>query len=196
MASEAGIVMSESQLLEIGNHAHFMTKRFDRDGCEKYHMQSLCGIAHYDFNAPGAYAYEDAFQTMRTLRLPYSAAEQLYRRMVFNVLAYNRDDHTKNISFLMDKKGQWSLAPAYDMTFSYRPDSPWVSRHQMSINGKRGDITNDDFLHIAHTMNIKKPKEIIEQISDSVHDWRKYAKIAGVEVNMSEKIGKLINGVK
>ncbi|ADD69412.1 HipA domain protein [Denitrovibrio acetiphilus DSM 12809] len=194
MAIACGIEMTKCHLLEIGKHAHFMTKRFDRIGNEKLHLQSLCGIAHFDFNNSSAYAYEDAFQIMRNLRLTYSDAEQLYRRMIFNVLTYNRDDHTKNISFLMDKKGKWSLSPAYDMTFSYRPDSPWVSRHQMSVNGKRERITTDDFLAVANGMNIKKPKEIIEQISGTVHQWKTYAKEAGVEPSICEQIEKLING--
>lgn len=192
MALDCGIAMSECRLLEIGNHAHFMTKRFDRQGNKKLHMQSLCGLAHFDFNNPAAYSYEDAFQVMRSLRLPYGDAEQMFRRMVFNVLTYNRDDHTKNIAFLMNGQGQWSLAPAFDMTFSYKPDSIWVSRHQMSVNGKRDNITEADMLAIANTMNIKKPKAIFEQIQSVAMNWLQYAKDSGVSEPVAKEILKII----
>ncbi|MDR1914285.1 MAG: type II toxin-antitoxin system HipA family toxin, partial [Clostridiales bacterium] len=138
MATACAIEMSDCRLLEENGRAHFMTKRFDRMGAnEKLHMQTLCGLAHFDYNRPGAYSYEQLFQTMRTLRLPHAAAEQVYRRMVFNVVARNQDDHTKNFSFLMDKDGKWRLSPAYDLVYSYNPQGDYTSLHQMSINGKR-----------------------------------------------------------
>ena len=157
LAREAGIDMMESRLLEENGRAHFMTRRFDRIGHEgKVHMQTLCGIAHFDYKMLHAYSYEQAFQVMRRLRLPYSQAEEMYRRMVFNVIARNQDDHTKNISFLMDQQGRWSLSPAYDMSWCYNPQGAWTSKHQMSVNGKWDDITRDDLIAVAKNVNIKQ----------------------------------------
>lgn len=180
MALDCGIEMSECKLLHENGRSHFMTKRFDRSGEEKIHMQTLCAIAHYDYNDPRSYAYEQVFQVMRQLHLPYSDAEKLFRRMVFNVIAQNRDDHTKNISFLMDKTGKWQLSPAYDVTYAYDPSNKWIGAHQLSVNGKRTDIKNEDMIEVAKQMNIKKPSEIIEQVSYSVGRWNEFAKIAEV----------------
>jgi serine/threonine-protein kinase HipA len=191
MAQACEITMSECRLLEIGDHAHFMTKRFDRAENKKIHLQSLCGIAHYDFNTP-VYSYEALFDVMRKLRLKYADAEQMFRRMVFNVIAYNRDDHTKNTAFLMDESGMWSLAPAYDITYAYRPDSPWVARHQMSINGKRDGIKDEDLLRVAELTNIKKPKEIIQQIKEVVSGWAEIAQSCGVTEGAVKEIGKVV----
>jgi len=143
MAKVAEIDMTECRLLEENGRAHFMTRRFDREvnGKGKLHIQSFCAMAHYDFNEITSFSYEQLFETMRRLLLPYTDAEQLYRRMVFNVMARNCDDHTKNFSFSMDKTGKWKLAPAFDVCHSYRPGSTWVSQHSLSINGKRHDIT-------------------------------------------------------
>ncbi len=192
MAKDCGIETAESVLFTENNRAHFMTKRFDRSGSEKLHMQTLCGIAHYDYNDPLAYSYEQAFRVMRVMRLPYTAAEQLFRRMVFNVITLNRDDHTKNISFLMDKNGVWRLAPAYDITFSYNPQSKWISRHQLSVNGKRENITLDDLLDFAKSMNIKKPLKIIDQIKNVAGEWKKYASECGVEKEQAKYISDLL----
>lgn len=175
LAKKAGIEMTECRLLEENGRAHFMTKRFDRVEGEKVHMQTLCGIAHYDFRMMRAYSYEQGFQVMRRLRLPYKQAEEFFRRMVFNVVARNQDDHTKNISFLMDKRGEWRLSPAYDMSWSYNPSGDWTSQHQMSINMKFTDITRDDVLAVAKTMNIKHAKEIIDQVNEAVSQWRTLA---------------------
>ena len=145
MAVASAIEMTQCRLLEEHGRAHFMTRRFDRSkNGGKLHMQTLNAIAHFDFYDPGAYSYEQAFQLMRELRLPYKAAEQQFRRMVFNVVARNQDDHTKNISFLMNKSGEWRLSPAYDVIYSYNPSGRWTSMHQMSINGKRDNFTRDD----------------------------------------------------
>jgi len=183
--------MMPSKLLEEHGRAHFMTKRFDRIvNNEKLHMQTLCGLCHYDYNNPDAYAYEQVFQAMRQLRLPYSDAEQLYTRMVFNVVARNQDDHTKNISFLMDKSGSWSLSPAYDVTYAYNPTNKWIGKHQLAVNGKRENITREDLLSVAKQMNIKKPKEIIEKITSVVGDWNVYAQEAGVPKNQIAALGK------
>ena len=150
MAKECGINMTDSRLLEKNRRAHFMTKRFDRQGTKKLHLQTLCAIAHFDYNDPAAYSYEQAFQVMRQLRLPYRDAEELLRRMCFNVIARNQDDHTKNISFLMDENGEWALSPAYDVTYAYDPANKWMKDHQMSINGKRKDIKRSDMVALAN----------------------------------------------
>ncbi len=134
-------------------------------------MQSLCALAHFNFNMPGSYSYEQAFQVMRQLRLPYKDAEQLFIRMVFNILARNQDDHTKNISFLMDKSGKWRLSPAYDIIYSYNPSGKWTSLHQMSVNGKRDEYTSADLLKVAKEINIKSAAKIIEQVKQAVSEW-------------------------
>jgi len=190
MALDCGIIMSESRLLEENGRAHFMTRRFDRlEHNKKIHMQTLCGLCHFDYNNPNAYSYEQAFQAMRSLRLPYSDAEQLFRRMVFNVIGSNNDDHTKNISFLMDETGQWSLSPAYDVTFAYNPSNLWLSQHQLSINNKRRDITRNDLLSLANQMNVKKANEIIENIKDVICRWKEYATDSGIAGSQIKAIG-------
>jgi serine/threonine-protein kinase HipA len=190
MAIHCGIIMSESRLLEENGRAHFMTHRFDRlENNKKVHMQTLCGLCHYDFNNPGIYAYEQAFQAMRNLRLPYTDAEQLYIRMVFNVIACNHDDHTKNISFLMDETGQWSLSPAYDVSYAFNPSNQWLAQHQLSINNKRRDITRNDLLAVATQMNIRKAREIIEKVQEVISKWREYATEAGIKESQIKAIG-------
>lgn len=189
MAKEAGIEMSECRLLEENRRAHFMTKRFDRQKNHKIHMQTLCGIAHYDYKMLRAYSYEQAFQVMRRLRLPYNQAEEMYRRMVFNVIARNQDDHTKNISFLMNRSGKWSLSPAYDVSWAYNPQGNWTSKHQMSINNKWDEITRADLIATAKNMNIKRPELIIEQVIDSVNLWYKFAKEYDIPAETINQIG-------
>jgi serine/threonine-protein kinase HipA len=193
MAKACGIDMMECRLLEEHGRAHFMTKRFDRIGTEKLHMQTLCGIAHFDYNIPNVYSYEQAFQVMRQLRLPYPDAEELFRRMVFNVICFNCDDHTKNISFLMNKQGEWRLSPAYDVTYAYNPENRWLKQHQMAVNGKRENIYRGDLLKVASEMNIKKPLEIISTVQNAVSIWSQYAAQADMPVSQIEKINRLIN---
>ena len=176
MATDAGIEMMHSILLEENERAHFMTKRFDRVKGKKLHMQTLCALNHYDYNDPLAYSYEQGFQTMRELRLPYPDAEELFRRMVFNVVSRNQDDHTKNISFLMDDKGEWKLSPGYDIAYAYDPHNKWLKAHQLSLNGKRENITRADLLSVAKAMNIKKPADIINRVVDSIKKWKRFAK--------------------
>lgn len=193
MAKEAGIEMNESRLLEENGRAHFMTKRFDRtDRGEKIHMQSLCGMRHFDFNQVGVYSYEQVFETMRMLRLSYPEAEQLFIRMVFNVLARNCDDHTKNFAFLMDQSGKWKLSPAYDICHAYRPGSLWVSSQSLQVNGKRERITDEDFLEIARKMNIKKPEEKIDQVRKVVKRWNEFAEVVKVDFNLQRSISKTL----
>lgn len=176
MAKDAGIDMMPCRILQENGRSHFMTKRFDRiGGKEKLHMQTLCGIAHYDYKMLRSYSYEQAFQVMRQMRLPYIQAEEMFRRMVFNVVARNQDDHTKNISFLMDKTGKWRLSPAYDISWSYNPEGKWTSQHQMSINNKWTDFTMSDLLSVASSMNVKAPRDIIEKTIEIVAHWPDYA---------------------
>ncbi|WP_378174311.1 type II toxin-antitoxin system HipA family toxin [Aquimarina sp. SS2-1] len=191
MALDCGIQMEHSQLFEEHNRAHFMTKRFDRlPNNEKLHMQTLCSLAHFDYKSPGAYSYENAFEIMRQLRLPHQDAIQLYKRMLLNVIARNQDDHTKNISFLMDKKGVWKLAPAYDITYSYNPTGIWTSMHQMSINGKRDGFTLGDLLIVGDKISFKKNKEAIQQVLDVVANWHDYADKAGIPIDQANKLQK------
>ncbi|MEE1885444.1 type II toxin-antitoxin system HipA family toxin [Pedobacter flavus] len=185
MAKDCGIEMTECKLLEENGRAHFMTKRFDRiNNDEKIHMQSWCALSHVDFQEIGAHSYESLFQTMRTLLLPYPDAEQMFRRMVFNIIGRNCDDHTKNFAFLMDKKGDWRLSPAFDVCYAYRPDSFWVSKQSITANGKRDHFTEEDLLKIANQMNIKKAKQIIDEVQNTINNWRVFAK----EVNVNEKL--------
>ena len=193
MAKEAGIEMTECRLLEENGRAHFMTRRFDREADNsKLHIQSFCALAHYDFNEVTSFSYEQLFETMRRMLLPYTDAEQLYRRMVFNVMARNCDDHTKNFSFSMDKTGQWKLAPAFDVCHAYRPGSTWVSQHSLSINGKRQNITRNDLLAVAKNMNIKKPTAIIQQVHTVVSRWKDFAAETNVGVELRDAVGRTL----
>lgn len=197
MAKAAGIKMSECRLYKENGRAHFMTKRFDRKGIkgEKLHMQSLCAIAHMDFNSPRMYSYEDAFDVMKKLRLPHVDFVQLYKRMLFNEYAKNYDDHTKNITFLMDKTGVWKLSPAYDMTFSYSKSSTWVNAHQMLINGKADEITMEDFIKVAEKVGIKQNEreKCIKQVKTAVSKWEEFAAEAELSYKNTERIKELFD---
>ncbi len=191
MALASGIAMSECRLLEENGRRHFMAKRFDRlAGGEKLHMQSLAALAHFDFNNPGAYSYEQAMLTVRRLGLPMATIEEQFRRAAFNIIARNQDDHVKNIAFLMDKRGTWSLSPAFDMTYSYNPEGVWTAQHQMSVNGKRDDFTLRDFTAFAHASGMKRgrDKAIIEEVQDAVSRWSYFAKEAGVSESWRDRI--------
>lgn len=180
LVKDCGIEMSECSLIEENGRAHFLTKRFDRIGAEKVHMQTLCAMAHYDYRLLRAYSYEQAFNVMRSLRLPYTDAREMFKRIAFNIIVRNQDDHTKNISFLMDKLGKWRLSPAYDMGFAFNPDGGWTSKHQMSVNGKFDNITRQDLIDIASRNNIKDAAEIIDSISENASGWSVIAKNCGV----------------
>ncbi len=183
MAQAAGIEMSECRLLEEHDRRHFMTRRFDRlPGGEKLHMQSLCALAHFDFNAAGAYAYEQAFLVMNQLRLDMDATEEQFRRMVFNIVARNQDDHVKNIAFLMDKTGRWSLTPAFDITYSYNPDGAWTATHQMTMNGKRDAFTMADFNACAKSAQMRsgRARTIIQEVVEAVKQWPQHGAAAKV----------------
>lgn len=189
MAKACEIEMTECRLLEENGRAHFMTQRFDReDGDIKHHIQTFCAMQHFDFNNVNSYSYEQLFQTMRLLRLPYPQAEQMFRRMVFNVMARNCDDHTKNFAFRLRKGQNWELAPAYDMCHAFRPGSEWVSQHALSINGKRNAITKEDLVTVAKLMNIKKATEIIQQTSEVIKNWTSFAEETKIEAKLKEAI--------
>ena len=195
MAVAAGIEMSDCELLEENGRAHFLTRRFDRpDGGGKLHMQSLCALAHYDFNQAGAHSYEQAFQVGRRLALSQQELEQLYRRAVFNIIARNQDDHTKNIAFLMGRSGDWRLAPAFDVTYAYNPDGAWTSQHQMSLSGKRDEFQRSDLLTAASFADIKNRRalEILEEVFAAVKRWKSFAQKAGIAAPMIESIRKAL----
>jgi serine/threonine-protein kinase HipA len=191
MAKAAGITMNECRLLEENGRSHFMTRRFDRlpDG-KKLHLQSLCALAHLDFNQAGAHGYEQAFLAIRRLELPMATLEEQFRRMVFNLVARNQDDHTKNIAFLMNKEGQWSLAPAYDVTYSHNPVGAWTATHQMTINGKRDDFTVEDLKQCAQTAGLKRGRAqtILTEVTEVVSQWPSFADKAGLPRKQTKAI--------
>ena len=191
MAKACRIIMSECRLFEENDRRHFMTRRFDRlPGGEKLHMQSLGALGHFDYNQAGAYSYEQAFLTIRRLQLSMSDVEEQFRRMVFNIVARNQDDHVKNIAFLMDKEGQWALAPAFDMTYS--PSGTWTATHQMTLNGKRDDFSLSDFRAAAQSATMKRGRaeEIVREVTEVVERWPEFAAEAKLDPNISDKIQK------
>lgn len=195
MAKDAGIKMSECRLFEENGRYHFMTKRFDRVQNQKLHMQTLGAIAHIDYNIPGQSGYEEAADI--TMRLTNSAADvtELYRRMVFNVILVNQDDHVKNTAFLMNKKGEWKLAPAYDLTFSYNPDNTWLRAHQMRINGKTEGITYEDLIASGKAMGLNKAKcdkivRLTQSIADKISGYLEQAGVSSKTIRMLESIIK------
>src|SRR5437588_595586 len=186
MARDAGIEMSECRLLEEGGRRHFMTRRFDRESDGgKLHMQSLAALAHFDFNSAGVYGYEQAFDVMKRLALPMRSIEQQFRRMLFNVVARNQDDHVKNIAFLMDKSGAWSLSPAFDVTYAYNPAGLWTARHQMTINGKTDGFELADFRSCAQVAGLKRGREeqILAEVVAAVQEWPRHAHRAGARAS-------------
>ena len=191
MATAAGVRMSECHLLEENGRRHFMTRRFDRgpDG-EKFHLQSLAAMAHFDFNAAGVHSYEQALVTIRQLGLSMDDIEQQYRRMAFNIIARNQDDHVKNIAFLMNGRGEWSLCPAFDLTYSYNPRGQWTSNHQMSLNGKLDHFTLDDFRAAARGTAMKRGRAetILDEVRVAVRRWPEFADRAGVIPALQEQV--------
>ena len=198
MAKAAGVRMSECHLLEENGRRHFMTRRFDRVPGGKLHLQSLAALAHFDYNAPGAHSYEEALLIIRQLGMPMDDIEEQFRRMAFNVVARNQDDHVKNIAFLMDESGRWSLAPAFDVSYSYNPDGAWTSRHQMTLNGKQDGFTVDDFRAVARVASMKRGRAeaILDEVMTAVKRWEEFAVEAdvttvlrdGVQQNLRVKI--------
>ena len=193
MACAAGIDMEACRLMEEGGRAHFMTKRFDRTPTnKKLHMQSFGAMMHYNFNDAGAHSYEQALQTIKQLGLSSHDVEQQIRRAIFNVLARNQDDHVKNIAFLMDPKGQWTLSPAFDVTYSYNPTGDWTSQHQMSLNGKRNDFKTEDLITFAAIGGMKKTNAnfVIAEVANAVANWKQYALDAQISKKDIDRIAK------
>ena len=189
MAQACGIVMAECRLLDEGDNHHFMTRRFDRtNNGDKIHMQTVAGLAHLDRDQ--RHSYEEIFGVIRKMNLPMEASQQLFRRMVFNVVARNNDDHTKNFSFLMDRNGKWQLAPAYDLCYSYKPGGRWIGQHQLSLNGKQDEFTRQDLLTVSENMGIRRCNEIIEEVVEAVSRWSTIAKDCGVRESHIAEIEK------
>ena len=191
MAAAAGITMTECRLLEEGGRRHFMTRRYDRDDAgRKLHTQSLGALMHLDYNAAGANAYEQCFDAIKRLGLPMRDLEQQFRRMAFNVVARNQDDHVKNIAFLMDKAGRWSLAPAFDVTYAYNPVGAWTARHQMTINGRRDEVSRADLRAVASVAGLKRGRAdaLIDEVCGAVSRWPEFAREAEVPAAMRESI--------
>ena len=195
MAADAGVDMSECRLHQEGGRSHFMTRRFDRTSTgRKVHMQSLAALRHYDFNAAGAYSYEQAIETIRLLNLDAVDLEQQFRRAVFNIFIRNQDDHVKNIAFLMDRSGAWRLSPAFDIAYAWNPSGDWTNAHQMSLNGKRDDFQLEDLIDFGAHCGFKRRKALglISEIADRVRDWAFYAEEAGVFETTADRIGKAL----
>ncbi len=193
MAKKAKIKMKESRLFKENGRNHFMTRRFDRtDAGQKVHMQSFCAIEHFDFKQAGAYSYEQALRTIRKLGMPMTAVEEQFRRMAFNIISRNQDDHVKNIGFLMDKSGNWFLSPAFDMTYSYNPQGAWTNQHQMSLNDKRDSFAIDDFKACAKNASMKRGRaeEIIHEVQAAVLQWKHFADESGVPPEIADGIAK------
>ena len=190
MARECGIDMMQSRMHEESGRAHFMTKRFDRQGDTKRHVQTLCALCHYDFNLARFYSYEQAIEACRLLNLGTKEIEQQVRRSYFNILARNQDDHTKNIAFIMDKAGTWRLSPAYDMTYAFNPDALWTREHQMSLNGKTDDFRKDDLIAFGQHAGLKKVRAnaLLKEVGEAVLMWPKFAEEAGVQKDRAESI--------
>lgn len=193
MAKAAGVTMSECRLFDDGVHAHFITRRFDREADGgKLHMQTLGALAHFDFNEAGAHSYEEALAIVETLTRDRSQVEQLYRRALFNIFAVNCDDHVKNIAFLMDRAGVWRLAPAYDEVFAYNPNGLWTSSHQMTFNGKRWDFTREDAFSVGRAASLtnRKIASAIDEVHDAVVHWAEFAATAGVDEKSTRIIAR------
>jgi serine/threonine-protein kinase HipA len=190
MAKECDIDMMPSRLHEEGGRAHFMTKRFDRVGNAKLHVQSLCALCHYDFNLPRVYSYEQAIETCHLLKLKARDIEQQVRRAYFNVLARNQDDHTKNIAFMMNKAGTWKLSPTFDMTYAFNPEKFWTREHQMSLSGKTDHFLKEDLINFGKWAGLKtaRARTVLEEVGQAVSNWPAFAKTAGVPTSKAQSV--------
>jgi serine/threonine-protein kinase HipA len=190
MATAAGIIMSPCRLLEENGRAHFMTRRFDREGNTKHHLQSLCALSHLDYKQRATHAYEQYFLLISELRLGDEALAQAFRRMAFNVMARNCDDHTKNFAFRLKQGGQWELAPAYDVTHAHNPKSEWVSQHLMSVNGKFDQIRRADLLKVADRFGVGRTGSLLAEVKAAVSNWSSFAGDAGLGSAVTEKVAR------
>lgn len=195
MAKEAGINMSKCRILDDGKNCHFMTKRFDRDNNgNKFHMQTLCALAHMDFNQAGMYSYEQLFSVLNQIGAHHQDSVEAFRRMLFNIFSFNCDDHTKNTSFLMDKTGQWKLSPAYDVSFAFNPNGLWTASHQMTVNGKRKNIAESDFETCAKigSLSSKEVKNAFLDVKSAVSKWKAIAKNTALSEKRINEIWEII----
>lgn len=190
MATAAGIVMSPCRLLEENGRAHFMTRRFDREGNTKHHLQSLCALSHLDYKQRATHAYEQYFLLISELRLGDEALAQAFRRMAFNVMARNCDDHTKNFAFRLKQGGQWELAPAYDVTHAHNPKSEWVSQHLMSVNGKFDQIGRADLFKVADRFGVGRAGSLLAEVKAAVGNWSSFAGDAGLGASVTDKVAR------
>jgi serine/threonine-protein kinase HipA len=188
MAAAAGISMAPCRLLEENGRAHFMTRRFDRDGNRKHHLQSLCALAHLDYRQRGTHAYEQYLMAVLGLQLGDAALQQAFRRMAFNVMARNCDDHTKNFSFLMRRGGPWELAPAYDLTHAHNPRGEWTSQHLMSVNGRFDAVSRDDLLAVADRFSVASPGAVLGEVRAAVGNWAEFAERAAVPRDKGDQV--------
>lgn len=192
MATHAGINMSESRLLEENGRAHFMTKRFDREGKSiKHHIQTLCAMNHIDYKKKSTNSYEQLLMTVHELELDHEAHVEVFQRMIFNIMGRNCDDHSKNFSFILKQGRKWELAPAYDVTFAHNPKGEWTSQHLMSVNGKYKNITADDIRDTANRFGVGEVNQIMSDIRDAIKSWPAFAKKAGLENQEIQRIAKL-----
>lgn len=197
MATASGMDMAECHLLPEGPRHHFMTRRFDRDESgQRIHMQTLCGLAALDFNLAAAHSYAQYMDAIKRLELGSHAREEAFRRMVFNVLAVNRDDHTKNLAFLLPREGEWQLAPAYDVTHAHNPSGEWTNEHQMAVNGKRRDIDLDDLVEFGDRFLVPGYRDVIAKVEAAVKRWPEFAEKAGLDEAHMERIASDLAGVR
>jgi len=190
MATAAGITMSACRLLEENNRAHFMTRRFDRDENTKHHIQSLCAMSHLDYKQRATHAYEQYFLLIKELEMGDEALAQAFRRMAFNVMARNCDDHTKNFAFRLKQGGRWELAPAFDITHAHNPKGEWTSQHLMSVNGKFDDIGRADLLKVADRFNVARPESLLKEVKDAVGNWSAFAHEANLSSVTTDKVAR------
>jgi serine/threonine-protein kinase HipA len=190
MAVAAGITMSPCRLLEEHGRAHFMTKRFDRDGNTKHHLQTLCGLAHLDYRQKATHDASQLLLAIGRLGLGYQALEEAFRRVAFNVMAANCDDHTKNVSFLLREGGAWELAPAYDVTYAYNPSGAWTYQHLMSVNGKFAGVSRDDLLKVADRFGIGTAPQVLTTVGEAVSAWPDFAARAAVRRSEVARVAK------
>jgi serine/threonine-protein kinase HipA len=192
MARQAGIEMAPSRLLEENGRAHFMTRRFDRQIVNgrtiKHHVQTLCAMDHLDFRQRGTHAYAQLFLAINRLKLGDDALDQAFRRMCFNVMARNCDDHTKNFAFLLKQGGTWELAPAYDVTHAHNPKGEWTYQHLTSVNGKFNDITRDDLLEEGDRFMVRRPKDLVSDVRDAIENWPAHAKEAALRESTRQRV--------
>jgi len=192
MARHAGIQMTESRLLEENGRAHFMTKRFDREGRNtKHHIQTLCAMNHIDYKKKSTNSYEQLLMTLNELTMPHAAYVEVFRRMIFNIMGRNCDDHSKNFSFLLKEGSDWELAPAYDVTFAHNPKGEWTKQHLMSVNGKYKDFTASDIIKVADRFGVGEARQLIAEVKAAIKLWQTFAKEAGLDSAEIKRIKKL-----